>query len=170
LTQVFLHNHTSCWKKASMTPSDQQRRTFPTYNGVCFEKGFHMQLEQCWCSPCWAEWYDFDQQCFRYNQWLDNSNALLQVQYVGPKAHACYCFAFGLCFIGALQHVAKTILAISCKFVHEMFDQASFAGILHQASIVFPLTLTLANFCMADSKKPWLSRSMSTAMYQFWCL
>ncbi|DBA77765.1 hypothetical protein WJX77_010553 [Trebouxia sp. C0004] len=52
------------------------------------------------------------------------------VQYVGPKARAWYCFAFGFCFI----------------------------GILHQASIVFPLTLTLANFCMADSKKPWLSR------------
>lgn len=56
----------------------------------------------------------------------------------------------------------------SCAiFRMALFDQALFAGYLHQASIVFPLTLTLANFCMADSKKLWLSRSMSAVIYQF---
>ena len=79
------------------------RRIYPIFNGVCFEKGCHMQLEQCCHMLCSAEWYDvIRQDLVLYLDMLKHDHCIIQVQAYGTKMHAFFCLAFGLCFTGML--------------------------------------------------------------------
>ena len=104
---------------------------------------FTMLSRGVWFEPAvlqinWVAWHQY---------------CLLQVRCVGPKARACYCFAFGLCYVGALQHAAKTILAISYKFVHGTVGSSVLCRIFTPSKHSLPIDFDACQFLLGRKQE-----------------